>query len=116
MTGCLLPHMNRRDFIALAATLVGQAFAFPAIADQQRFAERSLIVNVNTATVAELMTVPEIGQDLAIAIVRNRPYKRLESLLRVSGIAECTLGAMIPYVKIDGKTEPYVPEQQSKSH
>ena len=94
----------------LAAALVGQVFAVRAFADKQRFTERSLIVNVNKATVAELMTLPGIGPDLATKIVRSRPYERIESLLRVKGIAECTLGAIVPYVKLSGDTEPYVPE------
>ena len=102
--------MNRRQLLAIATALAGAAFVARVDAEKQRFAERSLVVNVNTATVAELMTIPEIGSHLAIEIVRNRPYKRIESLLRVPGIAECTLGSMIPYIKLEGKTEPYLPE------
>jgi len=88
--------------------------AFSAIADKQRYAKQSLIVNVNTATISELLSLPEIGPDIAIEIVKNRPYKRLESLLRVKGIAECTLGSIVPYIKLEGSTEPYKPEHVGK--
>lgn len=96
--------------MALAATLVGQAFAFHAFADPQRLAEGSLSVNVNNATVAELISLPEIGPELAKEIVSNRPYKAVEDLMRVKGIGKFTLGTVRPYVKVKGKTEPYRPE------
>lgn len=102
--------MNRSNFFALATVLLAQLVALSADADTQRFAERSLAVNVNQASVAELMTLPGIGPDIAIEIVKNRPYKSVGSLLRVKGIGECTLGAIAPYVRVEGKTVPYVPE------
>jgi DNA uptake protein ComE-like DNA-binding protein len=99
--------MNRRIFMTLSGALIAQAFAVRAFAGKQRFREGSLVVNVNNASPDELISIPEIGPELANAIRAHRPYKRLEDLLRVKGIGNCTLGSMIPYVKLEGKTEPY---------
>ena len=44
-------------------------------------------VNVNTATVAELETLPGIGPKIAADIVKNRPYKDSKELeAKVKGI------------------------------
>jgi len=49
-------------------------------------------VNVNTATVDELATLPGIGPAKAEAIVKDRKangrYKKLDDLTRVKGIGE----------------------------
>ncbi len=102
--------MNRNVLKALATALMTLVLAATAAADGQKFPERSLIVNVNNATDDELISLPEIGSELARAIVKKRPYTRVENLLRVKGIGEYTLGTIRPYVKVTGKTEPYKPE------
>jgi len=102
--------MNRRQTFGLAAGILAQALAFTALADKQKLAEGSLSVNVNNATLDELITLPEIGPEIARAIVSHRPYGRVEDLLRVKGIGRFTLGSIRPYVKVKGKTEPYKPQ------
>jgi competence protein ComEA len=51
-----------------------------------------LLINLNTATVQELQTLPGIGPTLAQRIVnfrqKNHGFKRLEELLAVPGISE----------------------------
>lgn len=49
------------------------------------------LVNINTATVAELDTLPGIGPSLAEAIIANRPYSSLDDLDRVPGIGPAKL-------------------------
>lgn len=53
------------------------------------------LVNVNTATPAELETLPGIGEVIAQAIVDHRsengPFTSVEQLLDVSGIGDATL-------------------------
>ena len=48
-------------------------------------------INVNTATKAELMTLPGIGEVLAEHIIAGRPYAKVEDLLQVKGIGSKTL-------------------------
>lgn len=49
-------------------------------------------ININTASVAELETLPGIGETLAQRIVdfreKNGPFRRAENLLLVPGISE----------------------------
>jgi competence protein ComEA len=48
-------------------------------------------ININSATIAQLDTLPGIGEATAQAIVRGRPYKNVDDLLKVSGIGEAKL-------------------------
>ncbi len=61
-------------------------------------------LNVNTATVAELDSLPGIGPSKAAAIVAartRRPFRRLSDLLRVPGIGRATLERLAPLVRFD---------------
>jgi len=57
--------------------------------------EKAPRVNLNTATVDDLTTLPGIGPSYAKRIVdfreKNGPFKRVEDLLNVQGIGEKTL-------------------------
>jgi competence protein ComEA len=48
-------------------------------------------INVNTASVEDLVKLPGIGEIKAKRIVENRPYEKPEDLLRVPGIGVKTL-------------------------
>lgn len=48
-------------------------------------------VKINTASQAELETLPGIGKATALLIIDNRPYESIEDLLEVSGIGEGTM-------------------------
>ena len=55
-------------------------------------------LNINTATVEELETLPGIGERKAAAIVEyrgaNGPFERVEDLVEVSGIGEGILASI----------------------
>jgi competence protein ComEA len=77
---------------AIAAALVLLAAA-PAVAAKKPLgpAER---IDVNRASVVELMRLPGIGRKKAEAIVAHRaraPYRRLEDLLTVKGVSHAWL-------------------------
>jgi DNA uptake protein ComE-like DNA-binding protein len=62
---------------------------------------RPSIVNVNRATLAELITLPRISERVAQAIIDGRPYSSVDDLIRVYGIGPKTLENIRPFVKID---------------
>lgn len=69
-----------------------------AIADRPR-------VNLNTASVDELRTLPRIGPELANRIVALRKktrggFKTLSDLTKVNGIGEDTLRVIKPFVTL----------------
>ncbi len=53
-------------------------------------------VNINTATLAELETLPGVGPKTAQLIVDGRPYATVDDLLRVKGIGPATLTKIKP--------------------
>jgi competence ComEA-like helix-hairpin-helix protein len=48
----------------------------------------SLRVNINTATIEELQTLPGIGPGKARLIVANRPYQSVDDLAKLQGIGQ----------------------------
>lgn len=64
-----------------------------------------LRVNLNTATLTELESIPGIGVVLAKQIVANRPYASVDELLKIRGIGERSLQGLRTYVKVEGETE-----------
>ena len=65
------------------------------------------VVNINTATKAQLCLLPGIGPSRALAIIRfrtKRPFRRKEQLLRIRGIGAKSLIQLRPYVSLEGPT------------
>jgi DNA uptake protein ComE-like DNA-binding protein len=67
-------------------------------------AQESRLVNINSATQAQLETVPGIGPALAGRIIAGRPYRSVDDLKQISGIGERTLESMRPFMATDGET------------
>ena len=51
-------------------------------------AGKSSKIDVNTASLADLVAVNGIGESLAEKIVAGRPYTKLKDLLAINGISE----------------------------
>ena len=66
--------------------------------------EGSVIVNINTATEAELITIPGIGPTRAAQIIALRPYSTVDELERIAGISGKTLESLRPFVTVEGET------------
>jgi competence ComEA-like helix-hairpin-helix protein len=67
--------------------------------------EGSLRVNINTATLTELETIPGIGETLALQIVAHRPYTSIDQLVAIRGIGTSSIEKLRPYVKVNGEAE-----------
>ena len=70
--------------------------------------EGSLRVNLNTATLAELESIPGVGQSLARQIVAHRPYTSVDQLVAIRGIGQSSVETLRPFVKTDGDTEKLI--------
>ncbi len=69
-------------------------------------------VNVNTATVDQLVLLPGIGESRANALIQARKqrggFKTVDELLEVKGIGEAGLAKLRPHVALKGKTTAYL--------
>jgi competence protein ComEA len=57
-------------------------------------------VNLNTATLDELDTLPGVGPATAQRIVEGRPYGAVEDLMRVKGIGQATFDKLKDHVTV----------------
>ena len=83
----------------------GSAPSAPRRAASKKKADPLAPVDVNTADVAALMTLPGIGPALAQRIVDDRaangPYKSVEDLARVKGIGKAAVERLRPVVRTE---------------
>ena len=60
-------------------------------------------LDLNHATDEQLQRIPGIGPVSAAKIIAGRPYRKVEDLLKVSGIGPKKLRAIAPYVMLDAE-------------
>jgi competence protein ComEA len=78
--------------LALVLSLASSSFAQSPAAGRPAAAKPAAVVNLNTASVNELETLPGVGAKVAARIVeyrqKNGPFKKIEELMNVQGIGE----------------------------
>lgn len=57
-------------------------------------------ININTAAQKELETLPEIGPKRAEAIIKARPFKKPDDLLKIPGIKRTQMEALRPLITV----------------
>lgn len=96
MTRRLLPLVAMTILVAAVATTAGTETAAKGV------------VNLNTATAAQLQLLPRIGPAMAERIIEfrqtNGPFRKADELLAVRGIGSKSLELMRPYIVTEGKT------------
>ena len=91
--------MDRRSFIVIAVLALGgvspllaQTAAKPVKLARPAVAVSTDIINLNTATAAQIATLPGIGPKTADLIVqyrqKNGSFKKIEEIMNVRGIGE----------------------------
>ncbi|MCD8375495.1 MAG: ComEA family DNA-binding protein [Oscillospiraceae bacterium] len=94
---------SRGDYAVQTQTLLIQSEDTEQAGEEEEQAQE--LVNINTADAELLETLPGIGPVKAQAIVEDReengPFTVVEDLIRVPGIGESTLEAMLEYITVE---------------
>lgn len=103
-------HLRRLGVLALVAALVASTMASASAAQSQSekpapaASKPATVVNVNTATVAELESLPGIGPRTAERILEYRQkhgsFKKIEELMNVRGIGEKSFLKLKPLITV----------------
>ena len=103
---CALAGLSARDRAALEP---GAVIETEVTVPQEEIAPDFPPVNLNTADVEELDTLPGIGESLAGRIIAwreaNGPFTSIEQIMEVSGIGEATFAELRDRVTVDGEGE-----------
>lgn len=91
----LLDYCQRRDRIPELLAILKRDRPEPyrrVFGRQRRTTDRR--ININSADIDELRSLPGIGQKIAERIVANRPYRAVDELLKVPHIGPARLEAL----------------------
>ncbi len=95
--------MNR-SASRLSAVLLALAILTLGTVPTLSAAEENDPIDLNQATVRELIQLPGVGEVIAKRIVDFReehgPFKRVEDLMKIKGIGEKSLEKIRPYIRV----------------
>ena len=91
----------------MGMTSAANRAAVPAVRDESVY--RAARIDLNTATRAELCTLPGVGETMADRIIADRdangPFRTPEELLRVDGIGDATLERLREWIWVEPTEE-----------
>lgn len=94
----------------LVLPLHGPALAEPGVPLLQNPEAEQETVELNTASAAELRTLPGVGERTAERIIEYREehggFEKIEDLMNVRGIGERTFLRLRPLVRVDAPASP----------
>ena len=97
-----LRHYNPALFLGKPDFIATPTEELPNNISTESVEEKPGLLNINTATVEELQTLPSIGPQTARKIIQFREeqgdFSSVEVLTEVKGIGEKTLEKVIPYI------------------
>jgi competence protein ComEA len=103
--------------LALAICLFASAPQVPALQKSTAAAGAKVpvvVVNLNTATLADLQELPGIGEKTAERIIeyreKNGPFKKIEELMNVRGIGEKAFLKLRSQLTVTGKATSSPPQ------
>jgi len=99
-----------------AATAACLLAALPAWAEKKALAPGDRI-DLNRASVAELMRLPGVGQKKAQAIVAHRgktPFQRPEDVVQVKGLGPAWFAKVKPHLTVGGAPAPAAAPQPAR--
>ena len=84
--------------------------------DARQATKAAVVVNLNTASSAELETLPGVGAKMAARIIEYRqkkgPFKKIEELMNVQGIGEKNFLKLKPQLTVGNTAKSDVAGQQ----
>ncbi len=98
---------KRNKVMGLVAVMTLALGAGQALAAKKTKVQLSGVVNLNTATAAQLDLLPGIGEKAAKRIIEHRvksPFVRVEDLRKVKGFGAKKLEKLRPYLATAGQT------------
>jgi len=71
-------------------------------------------VDINQASLEELIGISGIGPSLGQNIIDHRPYQQLDDLVRVPGINAIKLASLIPFLRLGEEQARTAPTRQAE--
>jgi competence protein ComEA len=105
-----IDSIQKEKIMLKALAALAFCLALPLCAGEQLPAKP---ININSASVTELMQLPKVGQKTAERIVSFRKqhgsFKRIEEIMNVKGIGEKTFAQLKPYLALGTGPAPTNP-------
>ncbi|MBW3670391.1 MAG: helix-hairpin-helix domain-containing protein [Acidobacteria bacterium] len=99
--------MNRSPIGLIILVVVALVSTLPLFAADAASGSQP-VININSASVEQLMLLPRIGQKTAEQIVawrdQNGPFKKTTDILQVKGIGDASYELLKPYLAVSGET------------